>query len=69
MTLVPLRRNEYVTISQAATRLATNEARVRQWIHRHGVTKKGRTYLFRQLEQIEYVIRHPEQRGSLTIAG
>lgn len=54
-----LRRNEWVSISEAATRLATNEACIRQWIHRNktDVARKGTLVLFAHIEEIEARIR------------
>lgn len=55
-----LRRNEWVTIAQAATRLATNHWRIRKWIEREKVPRKGNTYLFRVIEEIDDRIRHSD---------
>lgn len=54
-----LRRNEWVTVGQAAARLATNVMRIYQWVHRYPVPKRGDQYLFLRLEEIEYGMRHP----------
>lgn len=54
-----LRRNEWVTIGQAAQRLGVEETRVRQWIHRNktAVARKGRLVLYLHVEEIEARMR------------
>jgi len=54
-----LRRNEWVTISEAAARLAVDQTRVRQWIHRNKtIARKGRLVLFLHIEETEARMRH-----------
>lgn len=55
-----LRRHEWVTIATAATRLNTNQARIRQWIHRNKtqIARKGHLVLYLHIEQIEAKTRN-----------
>jgi transposase-like protein len=56
-----LRRNEWITIAEAAQRLNVDQTRIRQWIHRNkdDIARKGPLLLYRDIEQIEARIRHP----------
>lgn len=70
MSLVPLRRNEYVAIATAATRFAISEALVRKWVQRYKLKPNGAgEYWFAALVEIEHSTRHsPGARRKLTIA-
>lgn len=64
-----LRRNEWVTIAEAAVRMATNEHRVRRWTERKPVNERNGKFLYRDLEQIEFGIRaKKKRRAELTSA-
>lgn len=59
-------RNEWVTVPEAAIRMDTNQARIRQWIARDKdgkLEKRGNRYLYRQLEEIDARTRHEKQRS------
>lgn len=64
-----LRRNEWVSVNQAAQRLATNPMRIYQWVHRYAVPKRGNGYLFLALERIEFGMRHPELKELIDLSG
>jgi ribosomal protein S9 len=63
-----LRRNEWVTIATAATRLAVAETLIRKWAQRYKVAINPRgEYLFHDLSEAEHKTRHsPGARRKLT---
>jgi hypothetical protein len=63
-----LRRNEWVTIATAATRLAVTQTLIRRWIHRYQLAPNPRgEYWFHNLVDIEHSTRHsPGARRKLT---
>ncbi len=64
-----LRRNEWVTIAEAAARMATSEHRIRRWTERKPINERFGKFLFRDLEEIEFAIRaKKKRRAELTSA-
>lgn len=55
--MTQLNRDEYVTIAIAAERLKINQPRIRQWVHRKGIARRGKKVLFSQVEQIDALMR------------
>lgn len=62
------RRNEWVTIAEAATRLAVTETLIRKWIQRYHIPANPRgEYWFHDLSEAEHRTRHsPGARRRLT---
>lgn len=59
-------RNEWVTVPEAAIRMDTNQARIRQWIARDKtgeLQRRGNRYLYRQLEEIDFRTRSEKHRS------
>jgi len=65
-----LRRNEWVTIGQAAQRLNVTTTLIRKWAHRYKLTPNPRgEYWFYNLSEIEHKTRHsPGAKRKLTTA-
>jgi hypothetical protein len=65
------RRNEWVTIAQAATRLNVTETLIRKWAERYNITVNPLgQYWFLTLSEIEHKTRHsPGARRKLTLIG
>lgn len=63
-----LRRNEWVAITVAATRLNVTQDLIRKWIQRYPITTNPRgEYLFYDLVETEHQTRHsPGARRKLT---